>query len=76
MLLGNNYSPFQWKETLPAQIKDNLGCLDFDLEQGHIDHLNELAKPQLGYPYQVLQSEMYRNLIYGNTFDLIENHRE
>ncbi|MEE8460814.1 MAG: aldo/keto reductase, partial [Acidobacteriota bacterium] len=59
-----------------SQIKDNLGCLDFDLEQGHLDHLNELAKPQLGYPYQVLQSEMYRKLIYGNTFDLIENHRE
>jgi aryl-alcohol dehydrogenase-like predicted oxidoreductase len=58
-----------------AQIKDNLGCLDFDLEQGHLDHLDELAKPQLGYPYQVLQSEMYRTLIYGNTFDLIENHR-
>ena len=58
-----------------AQIKDNLGCLDFGLEQDHLDHLNELAKPRLGYPYQVLQSEMYRNLIYGNTFDLIENHR-
>ena len=58
-----------------AQIKDNLRCLDFDLEQGHLDHLNELAKPQLGYPDQVLQSKMYRNLIYGNTFDLIENHR-
>ncbi len=58
-----------------AQIKDNLGCLDFGLQQDHLDHLNELAKPQLGYPYQVLQSEMYRNLIYGNTFDLIENHR-
>ena len=59
-----------------AQIKDNLGCLDFHLEQGHLDHLDKINKPQLGYPYQVLQSEMYRTLIYGNTFDLIENHRQ
>jgi aryl-alcohol dehydrogenase-like predicted oxidoreductase len=59
-----------------AQVRDNLGCLDFKLGDTHMDQLNELSQPPLGYPYQLLQSDMYKKLVYGNTLDAIENHRE
>ena len=59
-----------------AQIRANLGCLDFRLEGNHLDQLNEVSKISLGHPHELLQSDMYRNLVYGNTFDSIENHRK
>jgi len=59
-----------------AQIKDNLGCLEFALEPEHLDHLTECTALQLGYPHDLLTSDMYTNLVYGNTFDSIENHRK
>jgi aryl-alcohol dehydrogenase-like predicted oxidoreductase len=59
-----------------AQIRDNLGCLDFKLEASHLDQLNEVSKIPLGYPHELLQSDMYQKLVYGNTFHSIQNHRE
>ena len=59
-----------------AQIMDNLGCLDFKLETNQLDQLNEFSKISLGYPHELLQSVMYQNMVFGNTFDSIENHRK
>jgi aryl-alcohol dehydrogenase-like predicted oxidoreductase len=57
-----------------AQIKDNLGCLDFELTRDQLKRLEEKSKIQLGFPHDFM-SEAARVFLYGNTFSLIDNHR-
>jgi aryl-alcohol dehydrogenase-like predicted oxidoreductase len=57
-----------------AQIKDNLGCLDFELTSYQLKRLEEKSKIQLGFPHDFM-SEAARAFLYGNTFSLIDNHR-
>ena len=39
-----------------AQLKDNLGALDFELEDEHLAALNEVSKIELVYPYSALSA--------------------
>jgi aryl-alcohol dehydrogenase-like predicted oxidoreductase len=57
-----------------TQIKDNLGCLDFELTEGHLKRLDEKSKIQLGFPHDFI-SESAKIFLYGNTFSMIDNHR-
>ncbi|MGB8936676.1 MAG: aldo/keto reductase [Candidatus Nitrosopolaris sp.] len=57
-----------------AQIKDNLGCLDFELTRDQLKRLDEKSKIELGFPHDFM-SEAAKTFIYGNTFSLIDNHR-
>jgi aryl-alcohol dehydrogenase-like predicted oxidoreductase len=57
-----------------AQVKDNLGCLDFELTSDQLRRLDEKSKIQLGFPHDFM-SEAARVFLYGNTFSLIDNHR-
>jgi aryl-alcohol dehydrogenase-like predicted oxidoreductase len=57
-----------------AQIKDNLGCLDFELTTEQLKRLDEKSKIELGFPHDFM-SEAARVFLYGNTFSLIDNHR-
>ena len=57
-----------------AQVKDNLGCLDFELTSDQLKRLDEKSKIQLGFPHDFM-SEAARVFLYGNTFSLIDNHR-
>src|SRR5215210_1561862 len=58
-----------------TQIKDNLGCLDFELSSDHIDRLDEISKVQLGFPHDFIESESGKMLAYGRKFPFIDNHR-
>ena len=58
-----------------TQIKDNLGCLDFELSSDHIDRLDEISKIQLGFPHDFIESESGKTLAYGTKFPFIDNHR-
>jgi len=58
-----------------TQIKDNLGCLDFELSSDHIDRLDEISKIQLGFPHDFIESESGKMLAYGRKFPFIDNHR-
>jgi len=58
-----------------AQIKDNLGCLDFELSSNHTDRLDEISKIQLGFPHDFIESESGKMLAYGRKFSFIDNHR-
>lgn len=58
-----------------AQIIDNLGCLEFELESEHMKRLNEKSKIELGFPYDFISSDVIRNQIYGNLYSSIEYHR-
>ncbi|WP_413303927.1 aldo/keto reductase [Bacillus sp. 1P10SD] len=53
-----------------TQLKDNLGCLEFELSQEHMQRLNDVSKVPLGFPHDFLaggQQQMYAN---------IDNHRK
>jgi aryl-alcohol dehydrogenase-like predicted oxidoreductase len=53
------------------QLKDNLGCLDFELTKEQIDCLSEASPIDLGFPHSFLGSEHVRGLIFGKTFSQI-----
>ena len=38
-----------------AQLRDNLCCLDFQLNDSQMDELNELADLKLGFPLSLLK---------------------
>jgi aryl-alcohol dehydrogenase-like predicted oxidoreductase len=57
------------------QLKDNLGCLDFKLSEEQMKELDEISAFELGFPHDFLQSEVPRDLVYGGTFEQIDDHR-
>jgi aryl-alcohol dehydrogenase-like predicted oxidoreductase len=59
-----------------AQIKDNLGCLDFELTTDQIKRLDDKSRIPLGFPHDFISSEPVRTLAYGNKYSLIDNHRK
>lgn len=56
-------------------IKDNLGCLDFELNSEQLKRLDEKSQVPLGFPHEFMSSEMVRNMAYGKTYSSLENHR-
>jgi aryl-alcohol dehydrogenase-like predicted oxidoreductase len=58
-----------------SQIKDNLGCLDFELTREQLKRLDEKSRIELGFPHDFLASEFIQNILYGGTLSLIHNHR-
>ena len=57
------------------QLKDNLGCLDFELTQEQIACLEEASPIDLGFPHSFLGSNHVRGLIFGKTFPQIVAQR-
>jgi aryl-alcohol dehydrogenase-like predicted oxidoreductase len=56
-----------------AQLKDNLGCLDFTLEPPLMDRLDAASRVDPGFPHDFLVQA--RPYVFGKTFPLIDNHR-
>jgi diketogulonate reductase-like aldo/keto reductase len=56
-----------------AQLRDNLGCLDFTLAPDQLERLDAASKIDLGFPHDFLVQA--RSYIFGKTFPLIDNHR-
>lgn len=54
-----------------TQMKDNLGCLDFELTQDQIERLSAASPIDLGFPRSFLESDGVRELIFGETYGLI-----
>lgn len=54
-----------------AQVKDTLGCLEFQLSDAHLDELNALADFKLGFPLAFLKGDHVGNLIFGETLSLL-----
>ena len=47
------------------QIKENLECLNIELTQHQIEHLNNASQIELGFPHDFLLAEGTREVIYG-----------
>jgi aryl-alcohol dehydrogenase-like predicted oxidoreductase len=56
-----------------AQLRDNLGCLDFTLAPDQLTRLDAASRIDLGFPHDFLVSA--RSYIFGKTFPLIDDHR-
>jgi aryl-alcohol dehydrogenase-like predicted oxidoreductase len=54
------------------QLKENLDCLEFTLTRDQLKRLDEVSRITLGFPYDFLNSQSVRNIIYGGTYDSIE----
>ncbi|MCP4000007.1 MAG: aldo/keto reductase [Gammaproteobacteria bacterium] len=48
------------------QFKDNLGCLDIQLNQAQIYALDVLAPPPVTYPASLFQTDFYRQMMHGD----------
>lgn len=57
------------------QTLDNLGCLDFELKEEHQERLSRISAIEMGFPYDFLAMDMAKKAVYGETFPLIDNHR-
>lgn len=53
-------------------LKDNLGCLEFELTEDHVKRLSEASPIDLGFPHSFLNSDHVHGLIFGETFAKIE----
>jgi aryl-alcohol dehydrogenase-like predicted oxidoreductase len=62
--------------TKPQQLEVNLASLEFSLEKIHIQKLNELAEFKLGFPTAFLKDKSVLNLIHGDTYPQLINHRK
>jgi aryl-alcohol dehydrogenase-like predicted oxidoreductase len=58
-----------------AQLRDNLAALQVELADEHVDRLSAAAEFDVGFPRSFLESDHVRGLIFGDTFDLIDDHR-
>jgi aryl-alcohol dehydrogenase-like predicted oxidoreductase len=57
------------------QLHDNLGALDVELADEHVERLSSASGFDVGFPRSFLESDHVRGLIFGDTFDLIDDHR-
>jgi aryl-alcohol dehydrogenase-like predicted oxidoreductase len=57
-----------------TQLKDNLDCLKYSLNEEQINRLNEASKIDLGFPHNFLSSDNIRDIVFGGTYNKIDNH--
>jgi aryl-alcohol dehydrogenase-like predicted oxidoreductase len=58
-----------------AQMRENLGALELTLSDEHVGRLSAASHFRLGFPRDFLESEGVRELIFGDTFELIDDPR-
>lgn len=58
------------------QLKDNLGCLDVELTNDQIKKLDEVSGIEPGFPHEFLEKDSIRDIMFGGTFDKIDNHHK
>jgi len=58
-----------------TQIEDSLGCVNFKLSTEQIIKLDEVSTFDLGFPHDFLASDNVKNILSGETWEKLENHR-
>ncbi len=59
-----------------SQLKDNLACIEFQLEDDHVQKLNEVSAIELGFPHDFFVSPMVQQFAFGGMREMIDNHRD
>ena len=57
------------------QLKESLECLEFELDRKALDKLDWVSRVDMGFPHEFLSSEGIIKVRFGDTFELIDNHR-
>jgi aryl-alcohol dehydrogenase-like predicted oxidoreductase len=58
-----------------AQLEDNLGALEVTLGTDQMERLEAVSRVEPGFPHDFLGSDSIRDIIFGGTQELIDNHR-
>jgi aryl-alcohol dehydrogenase-like predicted oxidoreductase len=58
-----------------AQLRENIGALDVELSPEQLGRLGAAGGFRLGFPREFLESDHVRGLIFGETFELIDDPR-
>jgi len=56
-----------------AQLCENLGALGVELSREHVERLDAVGGFRLGFPREFLESEHVRGLIFGDTFERVDD---
>jgi aryl-alcohol dehydrogenase-like predicted oxidoreductase len=54
------------------QLEENLGCLEVQLSPEQLERLDKISAIKSGFPHSFLGSEHVRQLIFGNTYGMID----
>jgi aryl-alcohol dehydrogenase-like predicted oxidoreductase len=57
-----------------GQMRENLGALELELAPEHLERLGRVDEFRLGFPRDFLEDDEVHELIFGDTFDLIDDH--
>ncbi len=58
-----------------TQLRENLGTLEVRLEDEHLHQLDEASRVDLGFPHNFLSQDHIRALVYGGTYESIDDPR-
>ncbi len=58
-----------------AQMRENLAALEVELAAEHVERLVDASAFDVGFPRDFLESDHVRGLIFGDTYELIDDHR-
>lgn len=58
------------------QMVENLGVLDFELSAECLEQLDAVSDFRLGFPMAFLTDDEVRGLLFGETFNLLDNYRD
>ncbi len=58
-----------------SQLRDNLGSVDFSLDNEHLQKLDAVSRVELGFPHDFFNNELVQNFAFGGMRDRIDNHR-
>ncbi|MEX1189159.1 MAG: aldo/keto reductase [Bacteroidia bacterium] len=61
---------------IKEQLTDSLKSVDLVIPQNEMDILNDVSKVTLGFPHEFLQTDGVKDVLFGGTFDQVENHRK
>jgi diketogulonate reductase-like aldo/keto reductase len=58
----------------PEQLRQNLDCLDLQLDSDQFRRLDAVSAPSLGFPHEFLASSTVRRFSTSGHFDRLDNH--
>ncbi len=57
------------------QLRSNLGALDIELTDDQMYRLSQVSEIEPGFPHDFLASDPIRDIVFGGTYDAIDDHR-